>query len=175
VCLIRDEKTTARIRGSQWPLKGYNVLRWDDGRKRFRSPYIYEFDWNPGCNKSGRTSTDYDASDSLDGIQVNAGIHVYLAREDADRFRDFCCAVAEVFCQREHFVAAGHENPEALGAVFTEVVLPPEEYERLALSPELLKDLKDWEDEEDDDWGDEDEDWEEEEDKDWEDEEDDDC
>jgi hypothetical protein len=65
--------------------------------------------------------------------EVTYGIHVYLNKEDADRAATAIrrLAVVKVICRAEHFRAAGFFNySEIRNAVFIEVELPKEEYDK---------------------------------------------
>ena len=162
MCLYSNDVATLALRLGSWPLKVYKALRWNFNGN-FKSA-TQSFIWRPGVNKSDRPSTGPDKYDE-EGRRINRGFHVYLNKGDAEQGCGvgYNEVVVELIALSDHFVAAGTDNGSARAAVFTELSLPQEEYDRALAATKSL--TPDDEDEEDDEWDeDEEDDWEEEDD-----------
>lgn len=173
MCLNVEAELTEKLKQGPWPRKVYKALKWSGAA--FQSN-VQAFVWSPGVNKSDRTSTEVSAQNGDDIIsgEIYHGFHVCLNKADAEDSDGELVVEFDAF--PEHLVAGGSNNGICPGAVFTELTLSQEEYNRAVKATDLLEEDDDWDEDEDDDYYDDwedDDDWEdeEEEDDDWDDDE----
>lgn len=122
-CVITNIITDTRLKISG-QITGWKVLCITGGR--LKSVY-FNHTWEPGINKANKAK--YLTMEQAG----QANIHVFLRKKDAMQYimdNDKSIRLIPVTCKKEHFMGAGKNFYGCRTAMFTQVELSQEEYDK---------------------------------------------